>query len=303
MEPLITPWGIQAASGFFLLCTMNDLASIMMEGIHGKQSGAARLYLEPFVPSDVRSNIYTQVWANPISCSREPPRLLCVSINPMHVLENTVYVSSSGRISLDANTVLSPIAIESIWRYSDTTFKENTLLYHKALSATPLTGFTGGNRRGPTNERLEELSGLVETTDITGVSSSTGVPNSDSSSTPAKIIPPSKGLVVRIAKDRYTDNELARWGTAQIIRCPNCFFINPGGMTFCFDCDATWFIKEEETYTALPAMCVPEPVANLAFKALQLSRSSLFGTRCNGVRSEVGKFWEMVRAAIKWRHQ
>ena len=61
MEPLITPWGIQAASGFFLLCTMNDLAPIMVEGIHGKQSGAARLYLEPFVPSDVRSNIHTQV--------------------------------------------------------------------------------------------------------------------------------------------------------------------------------------------------------------------------------------------------
>ena len=74
-------------------------------------------------------------------------------------------------------------------------------------------------------------------------------------------------------------------------------------MTFCFDCDATWFIKEEETYTALPAMCIPEPVANLAFKALQLSRSSLFGTRCNGVRSEVGKFWESVRANLKWRHR
>ena len=73
-------------------------------------------------------------------------------------------------------------------------------------------------------------------------------------------------------------------------------------MTFCFDCDVSWCIKEEETFTALPVICIPEDVVNLEFKALQLSRSSLFGTRCNGVRSEQAKFWISVRDMLKWRN-
>ncbi len=85
------------------------------------------------------------------------------------------------------------------------------------------------------------------------------------------------GSEVSIRDRSFAELEMAQCGTGILLRCPNCLYGNPGGMTFCFDCGVAFCILEEESFTAMLVICIPENVVDLEIKARKMSRTSLFG--------------------------
>ena len=106
--------------------------------------------------------------------------------------------------------------------------------------------------------------------------------------------------VYNIAREGFTTTEHERYRTGVMVRCPNCCYANPAGMTYCFDCTAHFCVQDETIYTAIAAACVPA-AEDLAKTAKKMAKTSIWGVRTNGVRSDSATFWIELRDIMKWR--